>query len=318
MPVRAPLLAALPLLIVGAARAGEPAPDDKRWLVRPLFGVNLLELDLSHDDAPDLNYTPNSRLMVGARLGYRRFQFSFTFNVPGTEEDTGKYGRSEYFDLQGATTFRAAGHEWLLSGFFQSYRGFFLENTEQLSPGAAPILYPNLNMAAAGGSLTYFTNPQFSYDATFLDYRHRPGGAGSWAFRGTLGLMGFDNEGASIIPMAAQTGYSQVAGLNAAGSVYLSAGVGYTRDWLFGEHGFLAGSVLAGPTFALQSYELNQVRTNNASLAPNAVVTLATGYIADTFHGGLYINAEGDSTAIHGATALMWRIFVAAFIGARF
>jgi len=315
--VRPLLLAAV--LAAGPARAQEAPPDDKRWLVRPLFGVNELDLELSDDNAPDLTYTPNSRLMMGARLGYRRFQFSFTFSVPGTEEDPGRYGQSTTFDLQGATTFHARGHEWLLAGFFQSYRGFFLENTEELTPGAPPILYPELDMAMLGGSLTFFTNPEFSYDATFLDYRYRPRGMGSWAFRGTLGLMGFSNGGgASIIPVAAQARYPAVAALNATGSLYTSAGVGYTRDWLFGRHGFLAGTLMLGPTFALQSYELNQVETRAFSVAPNAVVTAATGYIGDTFHGGLYANFEGDSTAIHGTTALMLRIFVAAFVGARF
>jgi hypothetical protein len=317
--VKARALALLALLAAGSARADAPPPDDKRWLVRPLFGVNELDLELSTDGAPDLSYTPNAKLMLGARLGYRRFQFSFTFNVPGTEEDTGKYGHSDYFDIQAATTFRAAGHEWLLAGFLQSYQGFFLENTEEIAPGAAPILFPDLGMATLGGSLTYFTNPSFSYDATFLDYRSRPNGAGSWAVRTTLGLMGFRNgSGASIIPMAAQERYAKVAGLNAAGSAFVSAGVGYTRDWLFGPHVFLAGSLMAGPTLALQSYELAGVETRAASVAPNGVFTLATGYIGDTFHSGLHVNVEGDATAIQGVTALMWRIFVAAFVGARF
>lgn len=78
---RLPLLAGL--LAAGAARADAPPADDKRWLVRPLFGVNQLELELSNDGAPDLNYTPNAKLMLGARLGYRRFQFSFVAGFVG-------------------------------------------------------------------------------------------------------------------------------------------------------------------------------------------------------------------------------------------
>jgi hypothetical protein len=258
--------------------------------------------------------------VAGARLGYRRLQASLTMNVPGTEEDIAKYGKSRYFDVQLGTTFRAADREWLLSGSFQVYRGFYLDNAGDVTPGTIP-LYPDLSMVSMGAAITFFFNPAFSYDATFLDYRYRPRSSGSWALRGSIGLMGWTNDTTgpdkSIIPAGVRGAYGPLAGLNRSSSFYTGLSGGYAYDWVIRQHYFLSGALLVGGTRAQQTYEVDAVESSGSSISPAGVLTVASGYIGDTFHGGLYVNVDFDSTEIKDATATLIRAAVVFFAGAR-
>jgi hypothetical protein len=302
------------------ASATSAAPTtSQRFLIRPFIAVPWLALSLTKPGAPDIDYSPNTEVALGLKAGYRALNISFSFNAPGSEEDPASYGETTYFDLQVATTFHGLGREWLLSGFVQTYQGFYVDSSSFTAVGGGHVLYPNLYMATAGAALDFFSNPQFSYDAAFLSYKPRQKSVGSWALRAAVGFAGFRNtDNTSIIPAQAAAAYGSLAGLNSVVDWYTSVSGGYVYDWLITHHVFLSGSFLLGATIARQTYEVNTVPSTSASVGGSVTIAAAVGYVGSTFHGGFAADSLGESTSISDVSILFLRGAVTLFFGARF
>jgi Domain of unknown function (DUF4421) len=293
--------------------------DSPRFLVRPFIAVPWLALSLSKPGAPDIDYSPNTEAALGLTAGYRSLNVSFSFNIPGSEEDAASYGKTTYFDFQIATTFHGLGHEWLLSGFVQAYQGFYVDDNGFTAAGGGHVLYPNLDMATVGVALDFFSNRDFSYDAAFLSYKQRAHSAGSWALRAAVGFVGFRNtDNTSIIPVQAASAYGSLADLNAVVDWYTSLSGGYVYDWLITHRLFLSGGLLVGATIARQTYELSTVPTTSASVGASATLTAALGYVGPTFHGGLAVDSLVESSSVSDASILFLRGAATLFFGARF
>lgn len=318
----------VPALVLGAAllaqvvpqSAGPPPADDKRFVIRPAIGSVLLGFELSDDDDDGraLEFEPNAPLVIGLKGGYRRFQLSGSIGVAATEE-VATHGKTSFLDFQIAQAVKVARRELVVGLFFQSYRGFHLANTAALEPGATtPLLYPAMRMRNFGGTLTYFLDPEFSYDAAFLEFHPRSGGSGSFALRFTAGNMSMSSGGVSLVPASQQPRFARVAELTALDATYGGLGGGYAHDWRFWSGWLCALSVTVTLDVALQAVTIANVVRRGPSLSPGAAVAFAFAYAGPTVHAGINAFADIESTRVEGHTAETSRVTGMLFAGVRF
>jgi hypothetical protein len=315
----------------GSARAAEPSaagvkvgepPEtskstgvaEKKFLIRPFLAMDETSLDITRGD-DTVSFVPNSRLAAGARVGYSGFSLSISFDVDDAE-DASVYGTSDYLALSAGRAFRIADRELFVSGFLQYHEGLYVESTR--SDTGAPIVLPELFVFTVGLTATYYLNPEFSYDATFVEFLPRDTSIGSWTFRLSTGIMGFDNAGAPVLPDAARARFGDVATLNESGAIYVGAMGGYTLDLRLWRRWFFAPALLLGATFAREYYQTAERLARGGSIAGAAQVAFALGYSGDTLHTGIGVNVDFEGYDAGPAEQSIFRAAVMLFAGVRF
>ncbi|HTV17951.1 MAG TPA: DUF4421 family protein [Polyangiaceae bacterium] len=298
------------------AKLGEPETHEQKFLIRPFIALDELSLELTRgDDA--LSFVPNTQLAAGLRVGYAGFTLSGSIDVEASE-DPAVYGKTEYLALQAGRAFRVAERELFISAFLQYHEGMYLENSADIAPDASPIVLPEMVVLSLGLTATYYLNPEFSFDDTFIEFRPRPDTVGSWTLRLSTGLMGFDNGGVPVVPEQRRASFGDEGTLDSSSALYVGAMGGYSLDFRFFDSWCLAGSLLVGATVASERHHVEQGRREGATLAPSALFALAFGYSGETFHSGLYTSADLESSKSGAVEQALTRVAVAIFAGVRF
>jgi hypothetical protein len=299
--------------------------DRDLFLVRPVLGLSYVDLDFTPKHPANaggedhvVTWRPNSAMKVGARLGYGPFMATATVDWrPSQPVET--HGESRGLDLQFTGTARLDNHEVAGTVFFQRYHGFYLSTTPDLFPSAAsPLLAPRLSLDTYGVSFLLFTDPKFSYDDAFVEYRPKAEGEFSWAFRVAMGHLGFDANGNALMPGKLETDFNDAFGLNFLDATYASVGVGFGADWrpfgrvLLGLSGFVGG------TFAASRFRIMGYERNTPAIGPAASLQGVAGWSGDLFHWGLMATAESEGLRIEGTEMTATRIFTLLFLGVTF
>jgi hypothetical protein len=200
-----------------------------------------------------------------------------------------------------------------VSVFLQYHEGLYIDDA-----GSDPVVLPEMNVFSLGGTVTYYLNPEFSYDASFVEFQPRGSSIGSWTFRMSTGLMGFDNDGAPVIPEPQRPAFGSVGSLSQSGALYVGAMGGYSIDLRFWGNCFLGSSLLVGATVAREGHRTDRGLERGGSLAASALFAIALGYAGDTFHGGLFASADLEGSKAGPAEQDIIRTAVAVFAGVRF
>jgi hypothetical protein len=297
-------------------KPGEPGDNEKQFLLRPFISLDELSLELSRG-RESLSFVPNTQTAVGLRLGYAGFSLSASADVQASE-DPRLYGKSEYLALQAGRPFRIAQRELFVSVFFQYHEGLYIENTSDVASGSLPILLPEMTVLSLGATAAYYLNPEFSYDATFVEFRPRAETIGSWTLRMSTGLMGFDNRGVPVIPESLRARFGAQGTLNASGALYVGGTGGYCFDLRLLERWFLAASLLVGVTLAREGHTTDLGTEQGTTLAPSVAFAVALGYAGDTLHAGLSASADLEGSKAGSAEQQIIRTAVTLFVGVRF
>jgi hypothetical protein len=297
------------------ATLGEPDAE-KKFLIRPFLALDQLSLDVSRGDTT-LSFVPNSKLAVGLRLGYAGFSISASIDV-GASEDERVYGKTDYLALQAGRAFRVAERELFISAFLQYHQGLYLDNTSQIAPGSSPIVLPEMTVLSLGVTASYYLNPEFSFDDTFVEFRPREHSVGSWTLRLSTGLMGYDNASIPIVPEPSRAAFGAEGTLDGSAALYLGGMGGYSVDFRFFDSWCLASSLLIGVTLAREGHETALGEEQGTTLAPSALFALALGYSGETFHAGIFSYADVESDKAGDVEQDITRIAFALFAGVRF
>lgn len=95
-------------------------------------------------------YKPNNGVIGGIGVSYRNILLSYYFNIPGTELDNQKYGKTSIADYQVNLTTRFL----YLSGFHRNYNGFYVSKPNQSYPsweeGMPNPQRPDINYTTKG------------------------------------------------------------------------------------------------------------------------------------------------------------------------
>lgn len=111
-------------------------PFTRKFSTRILFGLKELSIGIKSSSklmskSPSIIFKPNNGVNGGIGITFRNIQLSYYFNLPGTELDKNKYGRSSIFDYQLNITNRF----FYISGFHRTYKGFYVSNPKESYSG---------------------------------------------------------------------------------------------------------------------------------------------------------------------------------------
>jgi hypothetical protein len=326
-------LATAALLAVSAGPARAIDKDDKTsakrdqnlFLVRPVIGLSTVDLNFkptrpktSGGEDHQVTWTPNSAMKVGARAGYGPFLATATVDwQPSESVET--HGESKGVELQFTGTVRLDGHEVASTVFFQRYHGFYLSTTKDLFPQAeSPLLAPRLSLTTYGVSFLFFTDPNFSYDDAFVEYRPKEHGEASWGFRVAMGHLGFDGNGNALMPGKFASDYNDAFGLNYLDATYASAGIGFGADWRPFGRVLLGLSGFVGATFAATSFRIMGYERYTPAIGPSITLQAVAGWSGDLLHWGLMTTVEQEGLRIEGTDVRASRSSVLFFLGVTF
>lgn len=327
-------LAAALLLTAGPAGAAAALDKDNKrsakrdqdlLLVRPVMGLSTVDLTFSPKnpktpggDTHEVTWEPNSALKVGARAGYGPFLATVTVDWRSREaEET--HGKSTGVELQFTGTARLDGHEVAGTVFFQRYHGFFLSNTQDLFPGAgSPLLAPRLSLTTYGVSFLFFTDPNFSYDDAFVEYRPKEHGEASWAFRVAMGHLGFDANSNALMPGKFASDFNDAFGLNYLDATYASAGIGFGADWRPFGRVLLGLSGFVGATFAATTHRIMGYERYAPAVGPSASFQAVAGWSGDLIHWGFMLSGDQEGLRIEGTDISSVRASALLFFGLTF
>jgi hypothetical protein len=302
------------------AKLGEPEQpekaQEKKFLIRPFLATDQLSLDVTRGDTT-LDFVPNTQLAVGMRVGYSGFSISASFDVEASEDED-VYGKTDYLALQAGRAFRVAERELFISGFLQYHEGLYLESSGDIAPGSGPLVFPELTVLSVGLTASYYLNPEFSFDETFIEFRPHDSTIGSWTLRLSTGLMGYDNGDLPVVPEQVRASFGEQGTLTGSAALYVGAMGGYTVDFRFFDSWCLAGSLLVGVTVGREAHETDLGDEQSTTLAPSALFALALGYSGETFHTGIFTYADAEAYMSGPIEQTITRIAVALFAGVRF
>jgi hypothetical protein len=312
-----PVLGLVAVLAASRAQAQSQSQssDDKRFMVRPYFLVNSIEVTLGHGDGPDLDYESNSPLALGGAIAYRDYELSGA--LPLSPEDVDSKGRAKFLDFHLGHAFKVRQRELVAEAFFSTYKGLYLTNTHQVEPEVAGnIIRPDLRATMVGASASYYFNRDFSYDDVFSEFRRRPRSSGSFAVRLAAGVVDVIADDALVTP-AQRSRFGAIGALTHERATYtsLSAGYAYALWW---RGFFLGGGLLVGATGAYQRYWLGPLVRSGLSVDPSVAVRVALGWAGQTWHTGVTTGVDLESLNLEGADLEIQHIAVIIAVGARF
>jgi len=152
----------------------------------PLFKTNSLEIKVPGEK---LIMKPHGTMNLGVGFNYKFLGLGISVGLPSSNEGNQLFGRTKKFDLQASYY----GEKLAADGFFQRYKGYYVENPEDLMAWNEPN-YPqteDLRVFSIGGTGFYiFNSDKFSYKAAYLRNVIQKKSAGSF----TLGVFAFHDE----------------------------------------------------------------------------------------------------------------------------
>jgi len=159
------------------------------WLNGYVFFINP---SLFSVDKTQIRIAPNLSWQTGASLGLKNITLSLGFQVPGTESDPERYGKTDYFDFSG--------------GYYPSYIGGeiyarkFAGVYSNIGANKQARIRSDVIINAYGLNIFYFSNhKKFSFRSSISLAEYQKKSSGSFVLLGNLGFKSIMGD-STIIP----------------------------------------------------------------------------------------------------------------------
>lgn len=285
------------------------------------MGIKQTQLSLMATEtralAPHLVYQPNVGSMAFVAASYRRYSASLGLDQAPAEHDPRTHGQTRANDYQ----IRFHGDRWSPEFFYQSYQGYYLENTEQarVTPQNAggKYLRPDMKFTHWGAQLYYNLNPdEYSFSSHFSLKSHQIESGGSLFLIGAYNFYHLRGD-RPLFPEGVGD-YGGAAGVN---EIRLhSTSLGAAAAYNFVYRGYFLGGMLG---FGLN----HQIGENRSATADTdefertgykTYVKLGLGYNGRYFYSGVTLNYDGQNTSVASTDVTIDSSEIKIFIGWRF
>lgn len=279
-----------------------------------------LEVRAPDTGATDIKYKPSTQAKTFLAFDYKNLGASISAYNPRDSGFRKKFGNGQFFDLQ----LRATRNEYYLESYFQSYKGYYLENASKVmtNPIGGEGQYPQNSSLKAqhyGVQIFQFHSPekfQPRKAIEFVDPSKESGG--SWYYSAALNSHQlFTKE--SLVPATAIDNYGSLSDLKNIQSftAAVGAGGGYSlvlapNSWVFS--GMLGFAV--GPQWASARY-VND-REDRSQLSVKTQIKLAIGYSGEQFISGINIQYDTTQIRLKSSELGLSSFESALFVGYRF
>jgi hypothetical protein len=294
--------------------------DDNLTLTADLgLKSNLLNTELQQrsQQATNLIYQPNVGPQSFVSVSYGHLSASLNMTSGSAENPVQTHGESKAQDYQ----LRLFGQRWTPEFFYQSYQGYYLNNTEAsgVSPqnGYGKYLRPDMRARHWGGQIFYNFSPEdYSFSGHFSLRSKQIASGGSWFMVGSLSQYSLLAD-SPIVPTGVSS-YGMLGNATAIEVTSLSFGGAGAYNFIYEDY-FLGGLLGFGV-----NYQDTHTRGVDMSFSQREIsgiktyVKAAAGYNGDKFLSGLSINVDGQSVEFDQAKVLLDTIEIKLFFGWRF
>lgn len=308
------------VFFVGSVAVGAIDANSKDLTVR--FGVSVptLEFATKHRELPgkSLAIKPNAPSKTFLSLSYDWYGLTVASINPVSSEKEQKYGESQALDYQ----FRFYFKKFAAELFYQKYKGYYIDNTDEVAPGWSTNgnkrLYPDLTTEHRGLSLTYVFNPEnYSMASAFDQSVRQTSSGGSWLANFSFSQHLFNNPD-PLIPTELAGSYGEFEKVSAGNLSSLSLGAGGAYNLVLFENYFLSGLLMInlGPQF--MKYIKTDGTTSENSFGSQAHLKVGLGYNGPKFISGFSFAGDTATYTIE-KTELTFQTFeLGIFVGTRF
>ncbi|MBE9469265.1 MAG: DUF4421 family protein [Bacteroidetes bacterium] len=240
-----------------------------------------------------LLYHPNEALNIGFGLSYKWFGLDLAFNIPGFNNDNGKYGSTKKSDLQTHIYTKNV----IIDANFQYYKGFYIKNPKDIIDSwQRDYPYPqrsDIETVFIGCNLTYsFNNKKFSYKSAFIQNEWQKKSAGSFLL-GTFSSLFSMRASEDIIPYNSTKIFDENLHLVSAASINLGISLGYIYTFVIEKNYFITLSLVPGFALGVSSgtIALNKTYFNPSKLEGKSLARVSMGYNSKKYYCGfLFVN----------------------------
>lgn len=250
----------------------------KPFIDVPLYGIDLIETV----SGQAVSWQPNVRGNTGIDVHITDLiGFGFAARGPMAEEDRLLKGETQYQDWRFSFAFRS----FHLVANYQSYEGFFLENSAEIDPSLGPtggyIKDPAMKAVSASTGMTWIFSPQvFSMEAALDQTVRQDSSGGSWLAGVYLARTRFSSDN-GLIPASLQAQFGNEGTTRALEFTSLTARGGYGHTFVYNNTWFLTLLMQLGIGQQLGLVETATLtkKPNQGSSSSNVIVSM--GYNGD-------------------------------------
>lgn len=247
---------------------------------------------LVSEAAPNIKYKPNTGSPTGIGFSYAGLiGFSYTTEI-NEQKVTEEKGQTSYDDYR----FTFAFSNFLIGADYLRYRGFFIENTNEVDPTATEpfIRRRDIRSTTIGGRFIWVFSPKDYSLPNLLDQSARQEkSGGSWMVGANYSQFEVSAD-SPFVPDNRQAEFGADATLFKGQFDTLSATAGYGYTWVFSQKYYIGLMVLIGTGIQSRSFETDNGKTRDTGRVEKFDARLALGYNGDRFFIGAY--SEGDTT----------------------
>ncbi len=305
---------------VRAANWEEP----EKGTVTARMGViaQTLELEIKKADnsvpASKLQYKPAPSNRTFLSLGYANFGLSGSARNPTSDVTDAKYGTTTSTDFQFRFFGKYASHEI----FYQRYKGYYLENTGDVSPGydsnTPRLQNKEMNTEAVGINVIYNFNPDnYSPGSIYDSSTKAKSSGGGWLATASLNKHLLSTP-TTLVLGTANGSYEGFENLRLA-NVYTAA-VGGGGGYVLAARGFYLGAqVLLSLGYEKQFLEYQAAPSAQYdSVVLKGIIRLGLGYSGDNFLAGVAFNNDNNGASIAKTSVQFSTTEATVFMGYRF
>lgn len=233
-----------------------------------------------------VNYAPNDRGYIGLGAYIFDVGLELAVKVPvAFERSKSKYGETDFIDFQG----NVYGRKWCFDGTFQKYKGFYLNNAIDITPGfQSGDNFPQredlsvMNIVING--IHVFNHRKFSFRSGFNQADKQIKSAGSPIL--LLSASRFSiNADSKLIPGDVRDSFGEAGSIEGGKFLTLSVLPGYAYNFVIRDF-YLNINATGGIGLQRQNLNISPQDESMYAIEPKLNVRAAIGYDNDRFFAG--------------------------------
>ena len=291
---------AFPSMTKGQIIKLPPSPLDTNYirnyykdLVVRIYGSNKYNTFKIIDNRYDMhiNYRPYTQKNIGVGFNYKFIGLNIGYAFPIFNNDTAKYGRTHYEDLQ----LHLYLHKFLIDFYTQFYRGFYLVdpasalNGQQI--GNDYRIRPDIHTNEITVIFQYnFNYKRFSYRAAYVQDEYQKKSAGSFIAGGGISHIGITADSSFLPNDIKYPGFFNGNPYNQTSINSITANGGYAYTYVYKQRYFATASIYGGLGFNYTTLSNTLAGTTDGRLGPefNASLHFAIGYNSNEYFVGIH------------------------------
>ena len=252
-----------------------------------------LQSNLNNVDTT-VNWRANTASLSGTEISYKGLTLAYLTSNGLTKQNIDLRGHTSYEDIRGGLFF-GPKKNWVFLGYYNRYKGFYLDNTLEVDPTAnLYIQQSHLETFNSGAALMYVFNPDsFSAAAAYVQSAQQTSSGGSW-----LLLTSFDvnyiKDDEDIIPKVVENDFGNQMNFREGkfATTSLSIGYAYTFVW---KKVFANLTFILGRGIQQKSYTYDSLTENKTQNTDKSALGYSLGYNGDSVYFGMSYVQDNNS-----------------------